>query len=227
MFVRDHMTRHPIMIEPDKDVVAAQKLMVENKLRHIPVVGPGKKLVGMITRERLAIEPSRLGSLDVWEITRLLSDLKVKNLMAKADDLKFIHEDATLEEAAVTIGVNKLGGLPVVDSDHAVVGILTETDLMVALARLLGAEESGVRLTVRVPSKVGMFDKINHEMSRRGWTVMASGGLRAAKYPDKWDLIFKIVGVSEAQARELVAAFDEFELVDVRETVDISALQAL
>ena len=92
MFVKDYMTRHPIMIEPDKRVTEAQKMMGENNIRHLVVVGDGKRLLGLITREQLQIAPEKLGSLDVWEITRFLADLTVKNVMVKRDDvLSLIH----------------------------------------------------------------------------------------------------------------------------------------
>ncbi|MBC8496797.1 MAG: CBS domain-containing protein, partial [Chloroflexi bacterium] len=100
MFVKDYMTRHPIMIEPDKRVTEAQKLMGESNIRHLPVVGDGKRLLGLITREQLQIAPEKLGSLNVWEITRYLADLTVKKVMIKRADLYTISPDATVEDAA-------------------------------------------------------------------------------------------------------------------------------
>src|SRR5512134_1245359 len=100
MLVKDYMTRHPIMIEPNKRITEAQKLMIENNVRYLPVVGDGKRLLGMITRQRLSIPPERLSSLDVWEITRYLSDLTVSKVMVKGADLRTIVPDAAVEEAA-------------------------------------------------------------------------------------------------------------------------------
>ena len=81
MLVRDYMTRHPIMVEPEAPVAEAQRLMLENHIRHLPVVGDGKRLVGLVTRQRLAVSPELLSSLDVWEITRYLSNLTVGKVM--------------------------------------------------------------------------------------------------------------------------------------------------
>lgn len=53
MLVKNCMTRHPIMIAPEKLASEAQKIMAENNVRHLPVVGDGKRLLGLITRERL------------------------------------------------------------------------------------------------------------------------------------------------------------------------------
>ena len=73
MLVKDYMTRHPIMIPPSMAAAEAQKIMSENKVRHLPVVGDGKRPLGLVTRQSLRIPPAELGSLNVWEITRFLS----------------------------------------------------------------------------------------------------------------------------------------------------------
>ncbi|MDX1521742.1 MAG: CBS domain-containing protein, partial [Anaerolineae bacterium] len=147
MLVKDYMTRHPIMVEPHKKVTEVQQIMVENKVRHIPVVGDGKKLLGLVTSERLHIPPDRLGSLNVWEITRFLAELTVEKVMIKAVDLHTITPETTLEDAAGLLNKYKTGGLVVVD-DNMVVGVITETDLLVELQELLGAYDPGWRATV-------------------------------------------------------------------------------
>src|SRR5437867_2941499 len=112
MLVRDYMTRHPIMLGPEVAVAEAQRLMMENHVRQLPVVGDGKRLLGLITRQRLAVSPDLLASMDVWEITRYLSGLTVGQVMIAGDDLHTIGPDATLEEAAGLLIEHKLGGLP-------------------------------------------------------------------------------------------------------------------
>jgi len=48
MLVKDYMTRHPLMVAPTMLVVEAQ--MGENNIRHLPVCGEGKRLLGLVTR---------------------------------------------------------------------------------------------------------------------------------------------------------------------------------
>ena len=69
------MTKHPVMIDPAMSIVEAQSIMAETKVRHLPVVEEGKRLVGLITQETLRVPPNILTSLNVWEITRFLSNL--------------------------------------------------------------------------------------------------------------------------------------------------------
>ena len=222
MFVKDYMTRHPIMIEPDKRVTEAQKLMGENNIRHLLVVSDGKRLLGLITREQLHITPEKLDSLDVWEITRFLANLTVKNVMVKRRDLYTIGPEATLEDAAILMSQYKIGGLPVID-DEVVVGIITETDLLIELQNLLGVNEQGWRATVRVPDKTGEFAKISNAMADEGWDIMTMGSVRSPKDHDYWDVVLK---VSQCTREDLVKKLEGIEgqqLIDVREAASTTS----
>jgi acetoin utilization protein AcuB len=217
MLVKDYMTRHPIMIPPTMPAADAQKIMVENKVRHLPVVGDGKRPMGLMTRERLRIPPAELGSLNVWEITRYLSELKVKDIMVPVKDLLTIGPDATLEEAAQTMADNKYGCLPVVE-DNVVVGIITETDLLVQLGELLGGYIPGVRITVRLPGKIGGYAKIISAISAQGWGMYATGSVRAPKREGYWDIVLKVRDVSKEELLGVLDQLEACEIIDVRET---------
>jgi acetoin utilization protein AcuB len=220
MLVKDYMTRHPIMIEPSRRVVEVQKLMATNNIRHLPVVGDGKRLIGLVTRQRLAIRPDQVESMDVWELTRYLSELTVAKVMISGPDLHTIHPDATLEEAADVMITNKISGVPVLEHGGIVVGIITETDLLIELRNLLGAIDPGWRVVVRVPDRNGEFRKLIRVISDNGWGIMALGSVRTPKRPDRWDLIVK---VRYAQRDDLVRAIGQIEgqeLVDLRETTE-------
>ncbi|HNP73506.1 MAG TPA: CBS domain-containing protein [Kouleothrix sp.] len=220
MLVKDYMTRHPIMIEPGRRVLEVQKLMADNNIRHLPVVGDGKRLIGLVTRQRIAIRPEQVGSLDPWELTRYLSGLTVDKVMISGPDLATIAPDATLEQAADLMIARKISGLPVVEDNGIVVGIITETDLLIELRNLLGAIDPGWRVVMRVPDRNGEFRKLIRVISDNGWGIMALGSVRTPKDPNHWDLIVK---VRHAQRDALVAALNSIEgqqLVDLRETTE-------
>ncbi|MGD9145947.1 MAG: CBS domain-containing protein [Anaerolineae bacterium] len=217
MLVKDYMTRHPIMIPPTMPAADAQKVMVENKLRHLPVVGDGKRPLGLMTRERLRIPPADLGSLNMWEITRYLSELKVKDVMVTQQDLLTIRPDATVEEAAQTMAEHRYGCLPVVE-DNVVVGIITETDLLVKLADLLGGYISGVRVTVRLPGKIGGYAKIISTISGHGWGTYATGSVPAPKREGYWDIVLKVRDVGKEELLAVLEELEDCEIIDVRET---------
>jgi acetoin utilization protein AcuB len=205
------------MIPPTTPAPEAQKIMAENKVRHLPVVGDGKRPLGLVTRERLRIPPAELGSLNVWEITRFLSNLAVKDIMVKGKDLLTTGPSATIEDAAEIMAENKIGCLPVVE-DNVVVGIITETDMLVNLADLLGGYVGGVRATVRLPGKVGGYAKIINAISAQGWGMYATGSVPAPKREGHWDIVLKVRDVSKEDLLAVLEQLEECEIVDLRET---------
>ena len=216
MFVKDYMTRHPVMVEPTMSIVEAQGIMAEVKVRHLPVIETGKRLIGLVTRQSMRIPPTELGSLNVWEITRFLANLTVKDVMVKQEDLIAIGPDATLEEAAQLMVQNKIGCLPVLE-EGIVMGIITEIDMLVQLADLLGAYVSGVRVTMRVPDKVGQFATITSAIASQGWGIYASGSAPAPKRPGYWDIVLKLRGGSKEEVVATLEQVEDQEIIDVRE----------
>lgn len=198
-------------------IVEAQHYMGENNIRHLPIVGDGKRLLGLVTRQTLLVDPGRLGSLDVWDIARTLTELTVKDVMVKGKDVVSIDQDATLEDAAKIMVDKKIGGLPVLE-DGVVVGILTDTDLLAHLSDLLGEHVPGIRVTFRAPERVGVLVDVTNAIAEQGWGIYASGYVRTPKQPDQWDYVFK---VRYASADELVAVLkqvEDVEILDIRET---------
>jgi len=205
------------MISPDALVTKAQQIIAENKVRHLPVVTDGKRLVGLVTRNRLNIPPSDLTSFNVWEISRILSKLKVKDVMVKLEDLVTIHQEAVIEDAAAIMCRNKIGCLPVVDEDGIVIGIISEIDLLAELSSILGGGVKGVRVTIRVPDKVGEFAKVTTAIASQGWGIYSSGGVPAPKTPDYWDMVLKVRNVTVDELAEVLKKIDGQEIRDIRE----------
>ena len=218
MLVRDYMTRHPIMVEPSRRVVEVQRLMVENNIRHLPVIGDGKRLLGLVTRQRLAIRPEQVSGMDVLELTNYMSNLTIAKVMISGEELHTIGPNATIEEAADIMITNKISGVPVVEPGNIVAGIITETDLLIELRNLLGAIDPGWRLVMRVPDRDGEFRKLIRVISNNGWGIMALGSVRTPKHPDRWDLIVKVRHCGREELVEALSQIEGQELVDLRET---------
>ncbi len=219
MLVRDCMTRHPILISPNWSASEAERLMSENRIRHLPVVEDGKRLVGLITRQRLSMKPEMLGSLNVWEISRYLADLKVKQMMIKRKLIVTVDEDRSVERAASLMSENKIGCLPVVDDDDVVVGMLTEVDISRAFQEMLGLPVDGLRVTVRMPNRPGEFAKLTRVLADRGWGVMGIGSFPSRHKPGFYDAVLKIPDVTEEDVRAELSKVEDQEVVDVRSIV--------
>jgi acetoin utilization protein AcuB len=211
------------MIPPSTPAAEAQKIMAENKVRHLPVVGDGKRLLGLITRERLALKPDTLASLDVWEITRYLANLTVEQLMLKAGEVYTIEPDRTVERAARTLADYKIGALPVIE-EGIVVGILTEVDLLRSFQEMLGLPAQGVRVTVRMPDvrKPGQpseFSKLMAALAEQGWGVMGIGTFPSPRHPGFYDAVIKIPNAGVDEVRGALGKIPGQEVIDVREGV--------
>ena len=216
MIVKDYMTKHPVMIDPKMSIIEAQSIMAETKTRHLPVVEEGKRLVGLITHESLRIPPNILTSLNVWEITRFLSNLTVKDGMIKGKEVITTVPDITIEEAARIMVEHKIGCLPVVDED-IVVGLITDTDLMAHLMEMLNAPEPSVRVTMRMSLESGELARLVAAISAQGWGIWALSGVISPKDPNSWEAVFKISGVPREQVVAVLSKIEGQKIIDVRE----------
>lgn len=131
--VRDWMTPDPITITPDTTLPKAHRLMMEHRIRRLPVV-KSKNVIGMVTLGDVrGAEPSGATTLSIWEINYLISRLKVEEIMTPRPFT--VVADATLGEAAEMMLENKISGLPVVDESNQLVGIITESDIFRKVVR--------------------------------------------------------------------------------------------
>jgi len=216
MIVKDYMTKHPVMVEPGMSIVEVQGIMAETKVRHLPVAEEGKRLVGLITQETLRVPPTKLTSLNVWEITRFLSELTVRDVMIKGKDVITIHPDATIEEAAQVMVEHKIGCLPVLE-ENIIIGIITDTDMMMHLMEMLAAPRPSVRVTMRMPTTKGELARLVNAISAQGWGIWALGGVFAPKELDKWDAVFKIIDVPREQILAVLSKIEGQQIIDMRE----------
>jgi len=211
------MMRHPAMISPDAMATEAQHAMAENRIRHLPVVGDGKRLEGLLTRQRLALEPDKLGSLDVWEIGRYLYGLKVKKIMIPAKQVYTIEPDRTIELAARYLEEHEIGCLPVVDKDNVVVGLITETDLLHSYQEMLGLPVPGVRVTMRMPDQLGEFNKLMGIMGEHKLCVMGVGTYPSPRTDGYYDAVFKISEATLTEVEAILSQVPGQEIIDIRD----------
>lgn len=125
--VKSWMTKDVITIGVDTTLPEAHKLMTEHSIRRLPVIENGR-LVGIVTRGDVReAEPSDATSLSIWEINYLLAKLRVEKIMTRQPVT--ISPEATIGEAAKLMLEKKISGLPVVDNQNQVIGIITESDI--------------------------------------------------------------------------------------------------
>jgi len=173
MTVGQRMTRNPITVKPDTPVSEAQYTMRKEKIHRFPVVDKDQKLKGIVTEKNLLYAaPSPATTLDVYELSYLLSKLKVDEVMSTA--LVTVSEDTPIEEAARIMVDNNIGGLPVM-REGKLVGIITESDLFKVFLEMFASRQKGVRMTMVVPEERGELAKLAGAVSAIGGNIVALG----------------------------------------------------
>jgi len=160
MFVRDRMSSPAVTITPDTALQDALKLMYEHQFRRLLVVDDRDELVGIVSERDLLYASSPPATLrSRRELYDLLSDFRVQDIMT--EKVITTAPDAFIEEAARLMADNKIGGLPVVDEDNHVVGVITETDVFRAFIEIYRAGHSGLYLTLEVPDRKGVIVELS------------------------------------------------------------------
>ncbi|MDM8518943.1 CBS and ACT domain-containing protein [Anaerolineales bacterium HSG6] len=216
MLVKNCMTRHPIMLPSSASVVTAQQILAENNIRHLPIVGDGKRLEGLVTRQRLHVKPDTLGSLSIWEISQYLSTLTVSDVMLKATEVFTITANRTIERAAQYMAEHKVGCLLVMEDEDIVVGIITEHDVLRSYQLMLGLPSEGIRVTVRMPNRPGEFARLMAILAEQEWGVMGIGTFPAPRSPGYYDVVVKVPNASIEQVRDVLEQIEEQEVLDIR-----------
>ena len=127
LLVKDWMTGKVITVDIHTALPDAQKLMRSHKIRRLPVMD-GDTVVGIVTRSDIReASPSDATSLSVWELHYQLSKLTMGDIMTPRPFT--ILPTATIKDAARLMYNHKIGGLPVVDTDGKLQGIITESDI--------------------------------------------------------------------------------------------------
>lgn len=145
MRMKDVMTKDPITVDSDTLILDARKIMKEKNIRRLPVLEKGR-LVGIITKQDLdEAVPLPTTSTSAHETHHILSAMKVKEIMKQ--DLVTLSQDTPFEEALKIGQKNKISSFLVVENGK-LVGITTESDIVRFLARVLGLEEEGARITI-------------------------------------------------------------------------------
>ena len=213
MLVGERMSHPVISVHPDVSIQDALYRMNSENIRRLPVIDRRGVLVGIVTeRELLHASPSDATSLSVWEVTYLLSRIKVEDIMVR--EVITINEDTPIEEAARIMTDHRIGAMPVVRGDR-VVGIITETDLFKVFTELMGAREQGTRITVMAPNVPGTLVKISKAIFDAGGDIIAMGTFMGESSAER-ELTFKVTG---ADVEALMASLQPHivSVVDVRE----------
>jgi CBS domain-containing protein len=122
----------------------AAEIMVKNQFRRLPITDPGsEKLLGIVTSMDIL---DFLGGGDKYKIFEekhhdnfpAAVNEPVKMIMTRA--VEVINTKDSISEAVIKMMDKGVGALPIVDSEHHIAGIVSESDLVMLMAGVLNDE---------------------------------------------------------------------------------------
>ena len=156
MFVSMWMTRDVLTVSPNAPLAEIATLMMRRRIRRLPVVddtGGRNALVGMVTHsDVLHAFPQDINPLAIDAAQSIAGlDALANRVQLTAADLmvrspRTTTPDAALESAARIMRDHKIGALPVLGG-HALVGLITESDIFRALVEVFETTGRAVRIT--------------------------------------------------------------------------------
>jgi acetoin utilization protein AcuB len=147
--VRDWMSHDVVSVTPDTLLPEAEKLLINHTIRRLPVVEDGR-LVGIITYGDIReARPGKPGSFNLWALGSTMAQLCVSEIMT-ADPVT-VSPDDTIGEAAQLMLNHMISGLPVVNHQGELVGIITESDIFRLVVRNWATLDERVEPYARYP----------------------------------------------------------------------------
>lgn len=155
MLARYWMTRTPLVVcTPEADLLTVLDLMRKNGVRRLPVLN-GEELLGIIALSDLYsfASPANLRA-DIRDVPQEVRDkltAKTAGQFMKTDVVT-CDINAPLEDIGMLMREKRIGAVPVMSGDR-LAGIITESDVLAALAEITRAGDESSRICLRVPAR--------------------------------------------------------------------------
>lgn len=198
MLVRDCMTPDPIAVRPESDPLAAVALCKSGGFQRLPVVDANGRVVGIVTKNDLDLFLSTAPSPGVMRRQH-----RVEQVMRAP--VVTVGPDDPVEEAARLMLTHDVGGLPVVDDEGRLVGIITRSDIFARFAEALGADTHSLRITVQVPDQPGELAKLAGRIAEVGGNICSVVSHRPPQ-AGRMNLTLRVEGIGQGALLEAVGA---------------------
>lgn len=141
IFVKDWMTSPVITVKPDTSISLAHKIMKDNGVRRLVVINDQNYVEGIITiGDVREASPSDAVTLSIWELNYLWAQLTVDKVMTR--DVVTVKATDLMSQATRLMLEKKISGLPVVDDNGKLVGMITESDIFRMVVKNLETEQA-------------------------------------------------------------------------------------
>ncbi|MEI8345342.1 MAG: CBS domain-containing protein [Candidatus Omnitrophota bacterium] len=135
---KDFMTKDPLTLQSTATVAEAYELMRNHRIRHLPVLDGGGRLVGVFTERDLHHAYAPRETAEGWYYDKDEMGLLVARHFMTEDPVT-LRVDSTFFDAVDIFTRNKFGGLPVVSLEGKLLGIVSYIDILKTIKRFLTA----------------------------------------------------------------------------------------
>jgi len=137
--IEEFMTSEPYTLREADSINDAWEIMIGKHIRHIPITDDDNHVLGLVTQRDVlaATEPGAIREAKNAS-HEVKSDFTLSEIMIR--DVRVIHKEDSLRQAALYLQSHKYGCLPVV-SDDRLVGIITDSDFIDIVINLLEQAE--------------------------------------------------------------------------------------
>jgi len=158
MMVKNWMSQPAITIDAETLVEDADRLAKRHEIHMLPVMQNGR-LAGIVTdRDINGASASDIPEKKIMGNRHPFPELKVKKIMTP--NPVTVSDNCTLEEAVEKLLVHNISGLPVVNQQQKVIGVVTKSDLFQLILILTGYGKKGILMAIEVKDQPGSHETI-------------------------------------------------------------------
>lgn len=203
MLIGNWMTKDPISVTPETSMMRAAKTIKDKAVHMLPVVDEAGKVVGVVTdRDLKEASPSKATTLDVHELYYLLSEIKVKDIMTTK--VHTLTPEDTVERAAVLMREKRIGGLPIVDAENRLKGVITESDVMDVIIQITGVLHGGIQMGFSLSNEQGSLLVLIEDLARMGCRIMSVLTAFEADHANQRQVFIRVTDMDKAVQNKLV-----------------------
>jgi len=158
MMVKNWMSQPAITVDAGTLAEDADRLAKRHEIHMLPVMENGR-LVGIVTdRDFKGASAPDFSGKKIIGNRHSLPELEVKKIMTP--NPVTVSDHCTMEEAAEKLLVHNISGLPVVDQQQKVIGVITKSDLFLLILILTGYGKKGLLIALEVKDRPESLEAI-------------------------------------------------------------------
>ena len=183
MIIEEIMKTNVFTLSPKDSINDAYQLMLQHKIRHLPIIDRDKRLLGIVSDR---------------DIRDALPSILVDSKEQKGILEKPIHTIMTtntitghpldfVEEIGPIFFEHHISCLPIIKEDQ-LVGIITKSDLLHTLVELTGAHQPSSQIEIKAPNRAGVLSEMTPVFLKRKTNILS-----ILIYPYKHDEKYKMI----------------------------------